>query len=68
MNRIQGFFAFWYDFIVGDDWVLAVGVVALLAIAAALARSEVAPLAWLVMPLGVVLILVISLRDVLKAR
>jgi hypothetical protein len=62
------FFAFWYDFIVGDDWVLAVGVVILLAVAAALARSELSPLAWIVMPLGVVVIVVVSLRDVLKAH
>jgi hypothetical protein len=62
------FFVFWYDFIVGDDWVLAVGVVVLLAVAAALARSELSPLAWVVMPLGVVVIVVVSLRDVLKAH
>jgi len=34
MDRIRGFFAFWYDFIVGDDWVLAVGVLVALAVVA----------------------------------
>ena len=27
MTRLRAFGAFWYDFLVGDDWVLAVGVV-----------------------------------------
>ncbi|MFL5731858.1 MAG: hypothetical protein ACJ78Q_01555 [Chloroflexia bacterium] len=27
MKYITGFFAFWYDFIVGDAWEVAVGVV-----------------------------------------
>ena len=68
MALLGRFFAFWYDFIVGDDWVLAVGVVVLLVLAAMIARSEASALAWLVMPLGVVLILCVSLRGVLRAR
>ena len=40
MNYIKQFLAFWYDFIVGDDWVVAAGVVVLLAAAGALARAE----------------------------
>lgn len=30
MKYITGFFAFWYDFIVGDAWEVAVGVIAAL--------------------------------------
>ena len=30
MSYVKGFFAFWYDFIVGDAWEVAAGVVALL--------------------------------------
>jgi len=26
MKYVEGFFRFWYDFIVGDDWRVAVGV------------------------------------------
>ncbi|MEO7913243.1 MAG: hypothetical protein ABIV47_26645 [Roseiflexaceae bacterium] len=48
-----------YDFIVGDDWVVAVGVVAALALSAVLARSEIQ--AWWVMLVAVVLLLSISL-------
>jgi hypothetical protein len=33
MSFIRGFAAFWYDFIVGDSWELAAGVVGLLALA-----------------------------------
>jgi len=27
VKYVEGFFRFWYDFIVGDDWRVAVGVV-----------------------------------------
>ena len=30
MKYIMGFFAFWYDFIVGDAWEVAAGVIATL--------------------------------------
>lgn len=30
MKFIRGFFAFWYDFIIGDAWEVAAGVVATL--------------------------------------
>jgi hypothetical protein len=62
MGFIRAFFAFWYDFIVGDDWTVAVGIVALLVIAGVLAHSELTTLAWVIMPLGVLGVLVLSLR------
>jgi hypothetical protein len=62
MNYIKRFLAFWYDFIVGDDWVVAAGVVVLLAAAGALARADMNTSAWLLMPAGVVLVLAFSLR------
>jgi len=38
MNLVKAFGRFWYDFIIGDDWKIAVGVVlALGALAAAMA-------------------------------
>jgi hypothetical protein len=54
------FFRFWYDFIVGDDWVAAAGAGAALAATALLARAGIQ--AWWVMPAGVLLVLWITLR------
>jgi hypothetical protein len=48
------FLRFWWDFVVGDDWVAAVGVGVALAVTAALG-------AWWVLPLGVALVLAVSL-------
>ena len=38
MARLKSFAYFWYDFIVGDDWLIAAGVVAALVITWAAAR------------------------------
>ena len=38
MNFVRRFLAFWYDFIIGDDWVVAAGVVILLAVTGVLAH------------------------------
>jgi len=56
MSRwLRSFGAFWYDFIIGDDWRVAVGVVAALGLAAVVA-AEGGP-AWLVVPLAVAVFL-----------
>ena len=60
MNRIATFGRFWWDFVVGDDWLSAVGVVLALGATAALAAANVA--AWWLMPLAVLLVLYVSLR------
>ena len=39
MNRIKAFGGFWYEFIVGDDWRVAVAVVAALAITSVIATT-----------------------------
>jgi hypothetical protein len=57
MRYVERFAGFWYDFVVGDDWVAAAGVVLALAATAALAGA--APVWWL-MPLAVVLLLAAS--------
>jgi hypothetical protein len=62
MVLIKRFFAFWYDFIVGDDWTVAAGVVILLAVSGALARANMNTAAWLLMPIGVMVLLASSLR------
>ena len=45
MAFLSRFLAFWYDFIVGDDWVLAAGVMIALAVCAAVARSSLSSVA-----------------------
>lgn len=55
MGYLAGFLRFWYDFIVGDDWSVAAGV-----IAALIATSWLA--AWWLLPAGVVAVLFASLR------
>jgi hypothetical protein len=64
---MRGFLAFWYDFIVGDDWVVAAGVVVLLAAAGVLAHAHQSTTAWMLMPVGVVVVLAISLRRAFSA-
>jgi hypothetical protein len=53
-SRIGAFGRFWWDFFVGDDWVAAAGVVAGLALTAALAS-------WWVLPVAVAVVLTMSL-------
>ena len=57
--RIRAFAAFCYDFVVGDDWLIAVGVVIGLALTYLLARTAVP--AWWLLPLCVALLLPLSL-------
>ena len=66
MKYAVAFVRFWYEFVVGDDWLAAVGVVLALAITALLAHQDVA--AWWVMPVAVVLTLLASLRRAARAR
>jgi hypothetical protein len=57
--RIRAFAAFWYDFIVGDDWVVAVGVVVSLLLTYAVSRTAVP--AWWLLPLFLLMLLPLSL-------
>jgi len=59
IHRIRAFAAFWYDFIIGDDWLVAAGVAAGLALTYGLSRTVVP--AWWLMPLFLVLLLPLSL-------
>jgi hypothetical protein len=47
MTRVKAFGAFWYDFVIGDDWHVAVIVVAALALTAILARAAGVNAWWL---------------------
>jgi hypothetical protein len=64
--RLKGFAKFWYDFFVGDDWTVAVGVV--LAIAATYGLSRAGVPAWWIMPVAVVILLGASVRRAACSR
>jgi len=55
VRQLRAFFRFWYDFIVGDDWRVAVGLAIALALSAALAHGGIP--AWWFLPLAVVALL-----------
>jgi hypothetical protein len=48
IGKLRAFGAFWYDFIVGDDWLVALGVLLALAITYAASRLMDAPVWWIV--------------------
>jgi hypothetical protein len=57
--RLRAFGAFWYDFVIGDDWVVAAGVVVGLLITWGLHSAGVT--AWWALPLLLVVLLPVSL-------
>jgi hypothetical protein len=57
---VLGFGRFWYGFIIGDDWIVAVAVAAGLAVTAWLNAARVA--AWWVIPLVVIVTLRLSVQ------
>jgi phage shock protein PspC (stress-responsive transcriptional regulator) len=59
VRRIKAFFAFLYDFVIGDDWRIAVGVVIGLALTYAVSQTSVP--AWWVLPAMLVVLLPASL-------
>jgi hypothetical protein len=61
LARLRAFGAFWYDFIIGDDWRVAFGVAATLTLTYVLSRHTSVPIWWLV-PAAVVILLPLSLR------
>ncbi len=65
-TRITAFLMFWYDFVVGDDWRVAVGVVAALVLTYGISTTTVA--AWWVLPATVVILLPLSLWRVVRRR
>ncbi|MGH3497673.1 MAG: hypothetical protein ACRDP1_09440 [Nocardioidaceae bacterium] len=60
MSRLRAFGAFLWDFIVGDDWRIAVGVIVTLGVVALLVHADVN--VWWLTPIAVVVILAESLR------
>jgi len=60
VRYLRSFGLFWWDFVVGDDWRLAVGVVAGLGVTALAAHGELP--AWWIMPIVAAVTLAWSLR------
>jgi hypothetical protein len=60
VKYLRQFGRFWYDFVVGDDWRLAVGVVAIVAVVYLAAHHGLD--AWWLLPVGVTTLLWVSLR------
>jgi hypothetical protein len=66
MRRIRAFGRFWYDFVVGDDWRLALGVVVALALTWAV--SSATGRGWWVLPVALVVLLPLSLVHAVRRR
>ncbi len=60
MRRIRAFGHFWWDFVVGDDWRAAAGVILGLGVTAGLVAAGLN--AWWLMPVAVAAVLALSLR------
>jgi hypothetical protein len=63
---LRAFGEFWYDFIVGDDWRVAVAVVVALAVTSGVSTTSIP--AWWVLPAAVVIVLPLSLWRVARVR
>jgi hypothetical protein len=59
LSHLRAFGAFWYDFVIGDDWLVAAGVVIGLAATYGLHLAGLA--AWWFLPLVLVVLLPLSL-------
>jgi hypothetical protein len=64
MKQLKSFGLFWWDFVVGDDWRMAAGVIVLLGVASFIAHRGVPT--WWLPPLGVIAVLTYSLSRVVR--
>ncbi len=64
--RLRSFGAFWYDFVIGDDWRVAVGVALALAITYGVSQTSVP--AWWIVPVAVAGLLSSSLGLAVRRR
>jgi hypothetical protein len=65
VSRLKAFGRFWWDFVIGDDWLVAVLVAVAIGATAALAHSGVN--AWWLMPVAVLVVLWLSLRRAIRS-
>ena len=64
MRRVSALLAGVWEFVAGDDWRTALGVVVALAVTALLADAPIA--AWWVMPPAVIALLALSIRRAVR--
>ena len=60
MGFITGFFRFWYDFIVGDAWEIAAGIVVVLALGALLLSTGAVAASVVPLLVGACIVLVVA--------
>ena len=65
MKHLAAFGRFWWDFVIGDDWLVAVLVAAAIGATAVLAAAGVA--AWWLLPVAVPVVLWLSLRRAIRS-
>jgi hypothetical protein len=66
MRRLRAVGRFWYDFVVGDDWRLALGVV--LALVLTWIVSAATHHGWWVLPVALLVLLPLSLAHAVRRR
>ena len=66
MKHIQTFGRFWYDFIIGDDWRVALGVTTAIALLYVVAHQGMNW--WWLLPVAVAALLAVSLNNASRAR
>jgi hypothetical protein len=65
MKKLAAFGRFWWEFVIGDDWLVAVLVAAAIGATAVLAAENIA--AWWLLPLAVPVVLWLSLRRAIRS-
>jgi hypothetical protein len=66
MSRVVALLRFLWDFVIGDDWRIALGVAVALALTAVLANNGVS--AWWLLPSAAGLMLTVSVWTVARSR
>ncbi len=67
ITRLRAFAAFWYDFVIGDDWRVAVGVAIALALTVALSATTHLH-AWWIVAAAVAALLPLSIRRATRPK
>jgi hypothetical protein len=66
MTHLRTFGRFWYDFVIGDDWRLALGVTVSIAVVFAVTHAGMN--AWWLLPVAVAALLAVSLDNATRPR
>ncbi len=64
--KLRAFGAFWYDFVIGDDWRVALAVLVALGATYGVARTGIP--AWWILPVAVVFVLPLSLWRMTRSK